>query len=133
MERLGLMRSEKMNSYELEKGYASYLRIIEYFVGDLVLCNKIAEIDESIWNNLEFDLEDENGNFVEIFQYYICNVSEWEKEQAKKVGLLFTYSDMLECDVLCVDHFGTSWDYVLTDAKLFDDYEELEKYEESEA
>lgn len=123
MERLGLIKSEKMNSYELEKGYASYRTIVEYFVGDLILCNKISEVDESIWNNMEFDLE------IEIFQYYICNVSEWEKEQAKKVGLLFTYSDLLECDVLCVDHFGTSWDIVLTDAKLFDDYEELKKWE----
>lgn len=27
-------------------------------------------------------------------------------------GLLFTYSDLLDKYILCVDHFGTSWDYV---------------------
>jgi hypothetical protein len=45
------------------------------------------------------------------------------------MGLLFTYSDLLDCDVLCVDHWGTSWDYVLTGVKLFDNYEDLEKWE----
>ena len=28
-----------------------------------------------------------------------------------------------------VDYYSTSWDYVLTDVKLFDDYEKLEKHE----
>ena len=44
------------------------------------------------------------------------------------MGIILSYSNLLECDVLCVDHWGTSWDYVLTDVKLFDSYEELEKY-----
>lgn len=30
----------------------------------------------------------------------------------KTFGLLFTYSDLLDKYILCVDHFGTSWDYV---------------------
>ena len=117
---------EKMGAYELEKGFASYKTIIERFVGDIVLCNNIVNIDESIFENVRGEL----GEDVEIFQYYLCNIGQWEVEQLEKMGIITSYSDVLDCDVLLVDHFGTSWDYVLTDVKLFDTYEELKAYEE---
>ena len=153
MEKLGLLKSEKMGNYEKERGYASYRTIVEYFIGDIVLCNNITEIDESIYDNLpikeryynENDEEiteeeyynDDNAYFdnsaPEIYQYYLCHVSDYEKEQCEKAGLILSYSDKLECDVLCVDHWGTSWDYVLTNVKLFDDYEALTKWENEES
>jgi hypothetical protein len=30
----------------------------------------------------------------------------------KTFDLKYTYSDMLDCYILCVTHWGTSWDYV---------------------
>lgn len=151
MKRLGLLKNERMGQYEKEQGFASYRTLVDYYVGDIVLCNNIVEIDDTI-NYIEEDtryynekgeeiteeeyLEDDNAYAdtitPEIYQYYLCNVNEWDKEQAKKAGLILTYSNVLGCDVLCVDHFGTSWDYVLTNVKLFDTYEELKEYEESE-
>ena len=81
--------------------------------GGLVLCNNIAEIDESIWGNERFSTEDEEGNQVEIFQYFLTSWSESDVEWLEKTfGLLFTYSDKLNCFVLCVDHWGTMWDSV---------------------
>ena len=150
MEKLGLLKSESMGNYEKEQGFASYRTIVERFIGDIVLCNNIIEIDDNI-SYIEEDtryyneqgeeiseeeyLNDDNAYCdtitPEIYQYYLCNVSEWEEEQAKKAGLILTYSDKLGCDVLCVDHFGTSWDYVLTNVKLFDNYEELTAWENS--
>lgn len=124
MERLGLLRLESMGEYEKEKGYASYRTIVERYIGDCVLCNNIVNIDFSVYDNMENCEED-----VEIYQYYLCNIGQWDREQALKAGLILSYSDMLDCDVLCVDHYGTSWDYVLTDVKLFDNWEELENYE----
>lgn len=149
MEKLGMLKTEKMGSYELERGFASYRTIIECFIGDIVLCNNIAQVDDSVYENLNIEeryynendeeiTEDEyfNGDnaycdnsIPDIYQFYLCNVSSYEEEQLKNAGVLLSYSDMLECDVLCVDHFGTSWDYVLTDVKLFDTYEELKAYE----
>ena len=130
MEKMGLIKnSERMGKYEIERGYASYKTLVNYYIGDIVLCNNIVNIDESVYFNMEYETENEE-DYPEIYQYFICNLSDWEKEQAKKAGLILSYSDMLECDVLCVDHLGTSWDYVLTDVRLFDTYEELKQYEE---
>ena len=122
----GMLKSEKMGEYEKEQGFASYRTIIERFVGDIVLCNNIVNVDENIFDNVNSNFEDD----TEIFQYYLCNVGEWEQEQLEKMGIILSYSDILECDVLMVDHFGTSWDYVLTNVPLFDTYEELKQYEE---
>lgn len=151
---LGLLKNEKMGDYEKEKGYASYRTIIDYFIGDIVLCNNIIDIDESVYYNMYDEQEtkyyNENGEEItedeyyeddnayseeethEIYQWYLCNIGDWEKEQLQKAGVILSYSDKLDCDVLCVDHWGTSWDYVLTDVKLFDTYEELKKYEEGD-
>lgn len=132
MEKMGLLKSDKMGQYEREQGYASYKTIVDYFIGDIVLCNKVAEIDDSIFENIEYDYK-KYGELMEnfdIYQYYLCNLSDWEKERAIRFGLIVSYSDTLDCDVLCVDHFGTSWDYVLTNVKLFDTYEELQAYED---
>ena len=125
----GLLKWERMGDYEKQQGYASYRTIVEHYIGDIVLCNNIINIDESIWNNLQNGYDEDTEEYVEIYQYYLCNISEWDRKELLEMGIVLSYSDMLECDVLCVDHYGTSWDYVLTDVKLFDSYEELEKYE----
>ena len=125
MEKMGLLKNEKMGEYEKENGHASYRTIVETFIGDCVLCNNIVNIDDSVYINMENAEEDS-----EVYQYFICNLGGYDREQALKAGLILSYSDLLDCDVLCVDHFGTSWDYVLTDVKLFDNWEELKQYEQ---
>ena len=153
MEKLGLLKKEKMGNYEKEQGYASYKTIVDYFIGDLVLCNNIIEVDPSVYDNLTIEeryynendeeiteeeyYNDDNAycdsSTPEIYQWFICNLSDYDKQQCEKAGLILSYSDMLDCDVLCVDHCGTSWDYVLTSVKLFDDYEALTKWENEES
>ena len=66
MEKLGLLKSEKMGNHEKERGYASYRTIVEYFIGDIVLCNNIAEIDESVYDNLPIKERYYNENDEEI-------------------------------------------------------------------
>ena len=152
MKKSGMLKGSDMGEYEKDQGYASYRTIVSRYIGDIVLCNNIIDVDPSVFDNLLIESNEkyynENGeeiteeeyyndsnaycetNDTEIYQYYLCNVSQWEKEHAEAAGLILSYSDMLDCDILCVDHFGTSWDYVLTDVKLFNNYEELKKYEE---
>lgn len=126
----GLLINEKMGSYEKEQGCASYKTLTDYFIGDMVLCNNIVDIDISIWDNISLSpMTEYSENYPEFYQFYLCNLNDWAKREAVEHGLILSYSNKLDCDVLCVDHYGTSWDYVLTDVKLFDDWEELEKYE----
>lgn len=152
MEKMGLLKNGKMGGYEREQGWASYRTIVNQFIGDLVLCNNIIDVDPSVYDNMDIQERyfDENDNEItedeyfendnaycdnsccDIYQYYLCNLSSYEKEQCRTAGLLLSYSDKLDCDVLCVTHWGTSWDYVLTNVRLFDTWEELEKYEKGE-
>lgn len=125
--KIGMLKSADLNEYELQNERASYKTIISKCVDDLVLCNNIVKIDESIYNNMEGLEED-----TEIYQFFLCNLNEYDKEYLLDCGFVLSYSDLLDCDVLCVDHLGTAWDYVLTDVKLFDTYRELKEYEESE-
>lgn len=122
------VNKEDLNEEELKTGRASYKRLVDRYVGDIVLCNNITEVDDEIWDNVdESNLIDENGdeiNDLEIYQYYLCNVGEWQKEQLKGTGVILSYSNVLDCDVLMVQHWGTSWDYVMTDIEWTENLEE---------
>ena len=79
-----------------------------------ILCNNIAEIDPSVYDNMRFDLfNEEDDTEKEIYQWFITDCADEDVEYLEQTfGLLFTYSDLLGKYILCVDHFGTSWDYV---------------------
>lgn len=127
MEKL-YVNKEDLNEKELKTGRVSYKRLVDCYVGDIVLCNNITEVDDEIWDNVdESNLIDEDGdeiNDLDIYQYYLCNVSEWAKEQLKGTGVILSYSKVLDCDVLMVQHWGTSWDYVMTDIEWTENLEE---------
>lgn len=78
-------------------------------IANRILCN-INEIDPSVYDNVRFSLEDEEGNAVEIYQYFLTDCEESDVRYLEKsFGLLFSYSDKLNLYVLCVDHCGTPW------------------------
>lgn len=122
------VNKEDLNEEELKTGRVSYKRLVDHYVGDIVLCNNITEVDDEIWDNVdESNLIDEDGdeiNDLDIYQYYLCNVSEWAKEQLKGTGVILSYSNVLDCDVLMVQHWGTSWDYVMTDIEWTENLQE---------
>ena len=115
------LNKEILNEMELKSGKISYRRAVEMYIGDIVLCNNIANIDFSIFENIRntgyYDKEEEEEEYYqeEYYQYYLCNIDEIAEYILKNTNIIISYSDMLECDVLMVDHFGTSWDYVMTD------------------
>ena len=95
----------------------TYSIAINWLRPSLVLCNKIAEIDQSVFDNARFSFYDEDEEMeTEIFQWYLTNLSLDDVEWMEKnfPDMKFTYSDLLDCFVLCVDHFGAGWDYVPT-------------------
>ena len=70
--------------------------------------------NQSVYDNMRFqDYDEETDSYTEIYQWFISDCSEDDVEYLERnFGLLFTYSDLLDKYILCVDHFGTSWDYV---------------------
>lgn len=97
-----------------KKFYTTYSEAVNWLNNDFIILNNITEIDPTIWENMRFsEYDEENDSYKEIFQYFITNADESDVEYLEKhFGLLFTYSNLLDKYVLCVDHCGTSWDYV---------------------
>lgn len=92
------------------KRFTDYYTVTKGWIGNKVLCNELQDIDPSIYDNFRFDIEDENGNQKDIYQWFITDCNENDVEWLEKsFGLLFTYSELLDKYVLCVDHFGTMW------------------------
>lgn len=94
----------------------TYAIATHWLRNNYILCNNIFEIDPSCYDNARFDWEDEEGNGREFFQYLLTDASKDDVEWLERnfPELCFTYSDLLDCFVLCVDHCGTSWNYVAT-------------------
>lgn len=90
--------------------YTSYEIAIKWLDMSLVLCNNICEIDDSIYSNMRFEWDESE----DIYQWFLTDLPEstvnWMEEN---FDLKFTYSDLLECFVLCVDHYGTRWSGVM--------------------
>ena len=124
MKKFYISNKEELNEYELKTGCVSYGRIIKRYISDLVLCNNIKNIEEDFWDNIQ--VNGEIGDYEEFYQFYLCNLTEFEKDTLLDYGIILSYSNMLELDILCVDHFGTSWDYVMTDVKWSTDWKECE-------
>ena len=94
--------------------YTTYSEAVNWLGNSYILCNNIPEIDQSIYENMRFsDYDEETESYTEIFQWFLTDANESDVEYLEKhFGLLFTYSDMLDCFILCVDHLGTNWNYV---------------------
>lgn len=102
------------------KYLTNYRVATQWLNGSLIMCNDIVNVDPSIIENSRFETyDDETGEHTEIYQYFLTNYDAGDVEFLEQhFNLLFTYSDTLGLYVLCVDHFGTSWDYVTTETDL---------------
>lgn len=89
----------------------SYNKAIHSIGNHYILCNNIPDIDPTIWEN--FNTEDNQ----EIYQWYIsdCSNLDVKKLTADFSDILFTYSELLDLWILCVTHYGTSWDNVFVE------------------
>lgn len=116
----------EISRYGKENGYVDYDTLAKSF--DAVLCNSITSLfystindeynEPELYNGSEY-YEDEDNNEIQkdIFQYYIISsngaeiLHNWTDE-------IVWYLPALDCYVWGVTHYGTSWDYVLTDIKI---------------
>ena len=107
----------KVSDYGLENGYLDYLTLSK-IVGDCILNNEIiAATGYDDWELVSGDEECEDGEYYEIYQYYIISSAGY-KFLADFTDEIVYYNERLDMYVWGITHFGTSWDYVLTDLKL---------------
>jgi hypothetical protein len=102
-----------VSEYGLENGYLDYLTLSE-MVGACIRNNSITNeyIDE--WEIV-------NGEPSElIHQYYIISRNGYQVLKEFTDELVY-YNDRLDVYIWAIDHYGTDWDYVLTDVKLIEE------------
>ena len=125
----------KISAYGLENGYIDYRTLAAAF--DAVLANGIIEKTTNVgyWeiengnecyyidndgNEITPDEYDENGGecvYYDIYQYYIVS-SNGAQILSDYTNEIVWYNEELDLYVWGVTHFGTAWDYVLTDIKI---------------
>ena len=113
----GKAYGHKVSEYGLENGYLDYLTLSK-IVGDCVINNNIFLFagyeNWELTNGLE---ENEYGDYLEVYQYYIVTDSGARFLEEYTDEIVY-YHDELDMYLWGITHFGTSWDYVLTDIKL---------------
>lgn len=109
----------EISNYGKEYGFLDYDTFSRAF--DHVLNNSIFELGQGIgygWelvNGLDFDYEEEEIiEEPEVFQWYIVSDSGAQIIQSYTNEILY-YHDELDIYLWGVTHWGTGWDYVLTD------------------
>lgn len=107
---------EKLNDYEKEKGFLSYANLFGEDT-QLILCNEIVKQYEFLELEHGTDYDEENDTYIDIYQYYIIDdyTARLLKEYTQEI---IFYHNELDIYILGVTHFGTSWNYILTDIKL---------------
>ena len=106
-----------VSDYALEHGYLDYLTLSK-IVGDMVLSNYMMQYMGSLgWELVNGDDIDEEGEYHEIYQWYIITDSGARFLEEHTDEIVY-YHEEMDMYVWGITHFGTSWDYVLTDIKL---------------
>lgn len=103
----------EVSKYGLENGYLDYLTLSK-IVGACILNNDI--LFETGFENWDL-CSGYEGEYQEVYQYYIITYA-GAKFLEKCTDEILYYNEKLDMYVWGITHFGTSWDYVLTDIKL---------------
>lgn len=76
-----------------------------------ILENEIDSINEKIE-----ELESEQNDEREVFQWFI--VDDWGGRLLQEINEIVYYNEALDMYLWGVTHYGTSWNYVLTNIKI---------------
>lgn len=115
-----------ISEYGLTEGYLDYHTLVKSMTYDCyILNNSIMEETRNKgyeWNlvNGEDYWEDEEtgeAEYAEFYQYFIIPDDGFKNFQRFTNEPIY-YCDELDIYLLAVGHYGTSWDYVLTDYKI---------------
>lgn len=111
----------EVSAYGQEHGFLDYATFAKGF--DAVLNNNIIGMfdDWQLVNGSDYD--EESDEYTEVFQWFIVSGNGAQMIQDYTDEILF-YNEKLDIYLWGVTHWGTSWDYVLTDIPCNCGYEE---------
>ena len=118
----------EISPYGKKNGFVDY-GTLSKAVGDMILNNGImnATYDIGYWEQVSGYAEDEDDEPYEpeIYQTYI--ISDRGAELLVEAGEIVYYNAELDIYLWGVTHWGTGWDYVLTNIKITSEEEFLEQ------
>ena len=84
-------------------------------IENMILINDIPNIDDEFWDHIMYNNEYWQ-EIPEIYQYFATDCTDYDVKRIQKLypETIFTYSPLIDCFVLLVPHWGTSWDVVET-------------------
>lgn len=112
----GKVYGSSVSAYGLENGYLDYYTLSK-IVGDSILNNNIVPYTGYENWELVSGTETNDDDYYDIYQYYIITDSGYRFLSDFTDEIVY-YHHELDMYVWGITHFGTSWDYVLTDIKL---------------
>ena len=133
------VKNEDLNEYEKENNKISYKRLVNRLFTDMILCNDIVKLFYTELNGQyiepEFvvgcDYNEEYEENIDVYQYFIVDFNSYTyehilKKYAEQLSneIILYYIEELDLYILGVTHFGTGWDYVLTDIEPTDNINE---------
>lgn len=118
----------EISEYGQKNGYVDYRTLAKTFNAVLnnEICTKLWKVDRYTYgceymNDFEVVngevVDEETGDYVEIFQYYIIDDNGADILMRETNEIVF-YSEDLDMYLWGVTHYGTSCGYVLTDIKI---------------
>ena len=113
----------EISEYGVQHNRVDYRTLAKCF--DAVLCNDVTRLffstinndysEPELYNGADYD--EDNDEYTDIYQYYI--ISDNGAELLKRyTDEIVYYLPALDIFVWGVTHWGTAWDYVLTDIKI---------------
>lgn len=134
------IESEKLNEYEKKYNKISFKTLVNKLFSNMILCNDITKLFYTDINGVYSepqkeigeDYNTENDEYIDVYQYFIVDFSNWTydfmKRYQEQLGSEFIlyYIDELDMYILGVTHFGTCWDYVLTDIEPSEDMQDTQ-------
>lgn len=121
----------KKEAYYMDTNTVNYRTLVDFIFTDMILCNNIVRYSDNWDLELGYDYDEETGEYIDIYQYYIVDFDSWRLEQYKEYleetkkesDFILWYDNELDIYVLGVSHWGTGWDYVPTEIKITQDQE----------
>ena len=111
----------EVSAYGQEHGFLDYATFAKAF--DAVMNNNIIGMFDN-WQLVNgSDYDEENDEYTEVFQWFIVSDNGAQMIQDYTNEILF-YNAKLDIYLWGVTHYGTMWDYVLTDIPYNCGYEE---------